>query len=525
MLSISLDEVLDRYVSLPPKDKDTAVREAYTNTKDYRWIPNPGPQTEAYLSEADVLLYGGEPGGGKSQLLLGLAFNSHKRTLLLRRKYSDIGRLVEDALKINGGREGFNGSPPPQLKTDDGRVIDFGAAHRVGDEQSWMGKGRDLLGIDEATHFAESQVRFLMGWNRTEEEGQRVRTVLATNPPLTAEGLWVIQMFAPWLDPQYPDPAKPGDLRWAISDEHGKQTWVKSSSPVTINGKSYRPKSYTYIPASVEDNPYYAKTDYARELEALPEPYRSLLLGGFRTAFKDAQNQVIPTDWIKQAQARWTPRPPDSVPMCAIGVDPAQGGDDETVLAPRFDGWFPPLIAVPGRDTPYGTDVAALVVKNRRDKAIVGIDMGGGYGGATFEHLKANDVEVRAHKGAEQSVNRTNDRQLKFTNKRSEVYWRFREALDPSQPVGSPIALPDDPKLVADLTAPTFEITSNGIKVEPKEDVCERLGRSTDRGDAIVISWSIGPTYLTDGKQWRDKAQTNHQPRIIHSQRYNRRHK
>src|SRR3546814_1539203 len=78
---------------------------------------------------------------------------------------------------------------------------------------------------------------------------------------------------------------------------------------------------------------------------------------------------------------------------------------------------------------------------------------------------------------------------LGFYNKRSETIWRFREALDPSQPGGSPIALPPDPMLVADLTAPTFTVPPRGIKVESKEDVCKRLGRSTDRGDAVVMAW------------------------------------
>src|SRR3546814_3250182 len=56
----------------------------------------------------------------------------------------------------------------------------------------------------------------------------------------------------------------------------------------------------------------------------------------------------------------------------------------------------------------------------------------------------------------------------------------------------SPIALPPDPMLVADLTAPTFTVPPRGIKVESKEDVCKRLGRSTDRGDAVVMAWSAG---------------------------------
>jgi hypothetical protein len=62
--------------------------------------------------------------------------------------------------------------------------------------------------------------------------------------------------------------------------------------------------------------------------------------------------------------------------------------------------------------------------------------------------------------------------------------------------------LPDDPVLMADLTAPTFEITKQGIKLETKEDLVKRLGRSPDKGDAVVMSWSAGPKFMTDGGEW-----------------------
>jgi hypothetical protein len=492
----SLDEILARLGSLKPQDKQALVAETMRATASVKWIPNPGPQTDAYYSEADCLLYGGEPGGGKSQLILGLAFNCHERSLIMRRQYGDLERIIEDALKIHGSREGFNGSPPPRLRISERQMINFRAAQRVGDEQGTMGQGRDLLGIDEATHFAESQIRFLMGWVRTETPGQRTRTILATNPPLTSEGLWVIQMFAPWLDPRYPNPAKPGELRWVVSDEEGKDEWVKGANDVReIRGKIIRPTSRTYIPASVKDNPYYAATDYERQLDAMPEPYRSLLMGGFRVSFKDAPNQVIPTQWVIEAQKRWTPKPPPEVPMCAMGVDASGGGDDPMVLAPRHDGWFARPIVVPGKDIPLdqiGKYCAGIIVSHRRDQCLVVLDRGGGYGESTYEHLKDNGVEIVAYKGAEATSLRSGDRKMGFTNRRSEAIWRFREALDPGQNGGSPIALPDDPELVADLTAPTFEVTPRGIKVEAKEDIVERLGRSPDKGDAVVMAWYAG---------------------------------
>lgn len=501
-----LDDLLGRLNALPAATKDQVVKDAMAVTQGMKWIPSPGPQTEAYFSLADCLLFGGEPGGGKSQLILGLAFNCHERSLIMRRQYGDLDRLVEDALKIHGSRAGFNGSPPPKLRVTDKHVIDFAAAHRVGDEQGQMGKGRDLLGIDEATHFAESQIRFLMGWNRTDTPGQRVRTVLATNPPLTAEGLWVNKMFAPWLDPRYPYPAKPGELRWVISDADGNDLWVEGPGDHReINGKIYRPTSRTYIPSKVSDNPFYAATDYERQLDAMPEPYRSLLMGGFKTTFKDADNQVIPTAWITLAQARWKTKPPAIVPMCAIGVDASGGGTDPLVLAKRFDGWYDTLVEVPGKEIPVdriGPYCAGIVVGHRRNGALVIVDMGGGYGGSMHDHLKANEVDVVGYKGAESTTRRSRDGRMKFKNTRSAAYWIFREALDPAQEGGSPIALPDDAKLVADLTAPTFEPTPNGIKVEAKEDVCARLGRSTDHGDAVIMAWWAGARAHTHAQIW-----------------------
>lgn len=507
-----LDEVLERVRGMTAEQKQEALRgaAAFLKLKGMKWVPNPGPQTRAYHSEADVLLYGGEPGGGKSALIEGLAYNCHKRSLIMRRKYGDLDRLIEDTLKIHGTRDGYNGSAPPKLRIADDRIIDFGGANNIGDEQSWMGRGHDFLGIDEATHFAESQLRFLMGWVRTEDPNQRVRTVFATNPPLTAEGLWVTEMFAPWIDPTYPKPAKEGELRWAVMDED-KQRWVDGPGEILIAGKMIRPKSYTYIHASVRDNPFYAATDYERELDSMPYEIRSILMGGFKTTYKDMPNQVIPTKWIQLAQARWEPKPPPNIPMCAIGVDCSGGGDDPMILAMRHDGWYAPLVEVPGKEIPMdrsGSHCAGIVVSYRRDNAMVIPDMGGGYGGPLYEHLNANDIETYGYRGAEGTTRRSSDGKLHFNNKRSAAYWAFREALDPGQPDGSPISLPPDQKLLADLTAPTFAPTPNGIKIESKEDVCKRLGRSTDRGDAVVMAWFQGPKETNSALEWIERAET-----------------
>ncbi len=66
------------------------------------------------------------------------------------------------------------------------------------------------------------------------------------------------------------------------------------------------------------------------------------------------------------------------------------------------------------------------------------------------------------------------------------MWWEFRERLR----LGI-FSLPSelDPKLLADLTAPRYEIRSDKtIFVESKADIKERIGRSTDFGDALVYA-------------------------------------
>ena len=183
--------------------------------------------------------------------------------------------------------------------------------------------------------------------------------------------------------------------------------------------------------------------------------------------------------------------------------------DDPMVLAIRHDGYFCELVEVPGKDLPLerlGSMSAGVVVSHRRDDAAVIVDLGGGYGGPVYEKLHENGIQVIGHKGAEKTTRRTADRKLGFVNLRSAVYWAFREALDPDQPGGSPIAMPPDSKLYGELTTPTFDVTPNGIRVETKEDVVALLGRSPDRAEAAVMAWSGGASSRSHGNPWAQAA-------------------
>jgi hypothetical protein len=495
-----LDDVLERLSDLPEADRKAVAKQAIEATKDMVWVPNPGPQTEAFHTEADELFYGGSAGGGKSDLMIGLSLTEHKRSLILRRTNKEASKLFERYRDILGHRDGWNGQDSV-WRLPDGKVIDIGGCQLEEDKQKYKGTPHDLIGFDEVSDFTESQYTFITIWNRSADQGQRCRVVAAGNPPTRPEGFWVIRYWAPWLDPTHPNPAQPGELRWFLGGEE-----VDGPGPHMVEGKAVKARSRTFLPAKLEDNPDLAATDYDSVLAGLPEALRMAYREGrFDIEHADDNWQAIPTAWVRAAQARWTDRPREGIPQCAIGVDVAQGGSDNTVLAIRHDGWFAPLIVVPGVQTPGGTDVAGLVISKRRDDSTVIVDIGGGWGGDAYAHLRENKVDAVSYMGVKDSNNRTLDRQLKFKNVRTEAYWRFREALNPDQPGGSPIMLPDDRELLADLTAPTYEPIPGGIKLEAKDKLVKRIGRSPDRGDAVVMAWHSGAKAISDLANWHHK--------------------
>ena len=439
--------------------------------------------------------------------ILGLAFEQHRRSLIIRKHYVDLTAITDRAKEINGTEKGYKGSIPPRLRTVNNKLIDFGGLAQPGDEEHWQGQAHDLLAIDEVVQLPEKQVRYLMGWVRSADPKQRCRTVLATNPPTSSTGDWIIPMFGPWLDTRHSMyPTEPGVLRYVVTDEAGHDFWVDGPEPVMISGKLRKPMSRTFIPGRMADNPFLRDTNYAAVLDGLQEPLRSALRdGNFMAARQDDPMQVIPTDWVRAAQNRWDGNIPHNIPQCSIGVDAARI-KDETVLATRYGGYYPELDVHKGEDTPHGKDVAALVIKLRKHDSIVILDCGETNGAQAYAHLMENGVRVRAHLGMDKSVAKTEEKQLKFFNKRAEVYWRFREALDPLQDGGSEVALPDDQQLVSDLTAPHFELTAQGIKLTPKKELVKQLGRSPDRGDAVVMAWSDGPKSKTHASDWMMRA-------------------
>lgn len=459
---------------------DALLQEWQTITAGLVWEPHPlnRPQVQAYLSDAFETLYGGAAGGGKSDLLLGLARTMHERSLLLRRTFPDLERsLISRSLEFFGDPIKYNASK--HVWNIDGRRIEFGHMEQVGtpqvpgNEANYASAPYDFIGFDQLEQFPEYAYVFMLSRARSVKR-RRVRMMASANP--VGEGIeWIMRRWRAWLVDKT---ARPGELLWYRTDEEGNDIQTTKDHPDAV--------SRTFIPAGLSDNPY-LNDGYRRSLMLLTEPLRSALLSGNWSAMlTDDAYQVIPRAWVQAAMERWTPEPPESEknkPLI-IGGDIARGGEDKTVNAPRRGNWFDKLQKHPGRSTPDGQSVVALwqVLGGQVNADVIGV------GASAFDIARERDIPVFGVNFAEKSDATDKSGQLRFINKRAECYWAFREALDPINE--NHLALPPDPELEADLCAPRWSMQTNGIKIEAKEDIKKRIGRSPDCADAVVLAWT-----------------------------------
>lgn len=444
--------------------------------------PLPGPQTQAFNCNAFELLWGGSAGSGKSILLLGLARLKHKSSLLLRRTYPQLeDTLILKSRDIYGDPRYYNSSKHV-WEFPDGCRIRFGHLEYPDDVYQYQSAAFDLVGFDELTQYTRFQYEYLLSRARTTIKGQRVQIISCTNPG--GEGNdWVVARWAPWLDESYPNLAQPGEIRYFKRDESGRE--------VETTADDHDAMSRTFIPARLADNSYLGE-EYRRTLNLLPEPLRSQLLhGDWKAGQVDDAYQLIPRAWVKAAMERWR-SDGKTGPLTSLGVDVARGGSDQTVVAKRYGNWYAPLEKYPGVLTKTGQDVVTLFAPALTEGGFANLDVIG-VGASAYDIATAQNLRITAINWAERSDATDKSGKLRFTNKRAEHCWKMREALDPDS--GIELALPNDPELLADLCALRWKMQPNGVRIESKDELRSRLGRSTDCGDAVILALveSISP--------------------------------
>lgn len=273
--------------------------------------PHPGPQTLFLSTSADIAIYGGGAGAGKTFALL-MEILRHINTptfkaLIVRQTYAQIkkpGAIWDDSTKIYPRF----GAKPSGLKWvfPSGATVDFGYLDLDKDKNNYDGAQVPLICFDQLEQIKGDNFFYMLSRNRS-DCGVRPYIRATCNPKPRS---WLSKFISWWIDPNtgYAIPERSGVLRWFVR-LNNEIIWGDSRQELVDRFKDkfddeIRPLSVTFIPATLRDNPSLMKAnpDYLSNLLALDAVEKERLLDG-NWLIEHTSGKVFKRHWFNLVKA------------------------------------------------------------------------------------------------------------------------------------------------------------------------------------------------------------------------------
>ena len=314
--------------------------------------PQEGPQTQFMATPANVCIYGGAAGGGKSYGLL-LSPLRYKNVpgfgcTIFRRNFNQIfsqGGLWDESMQIY---RGIRGADPKiargqwWFRDKDGNIVSkvtFAHIERDEDVHKWQGAQICEIGFDELTHFSEKTFFYMLSRNRS-TCGVTPFVRATCNPDADS---WVAKFIEWWIDKDtgYPIQERSGKIRWFIR-RNETLYWANTRQELweqfglQTEEERQEPRSVTFIASKLQDNKELLRVNpgYLANLKALSVIERERLLNGNwkikaaaglffkRTQLGDILDKV-PNDvirWVRCWDLAATEKTEDGDPAYTSGV-------------------------------------------------------------------------------------------------------------------------------------------------------------------------------------------------------------
>lgn len=190
-----------------------------------------------------------------------------------------------------------------------------------------------------------------------------------------------------------------------------------------------------------------------------------------------AENVLIPIDNVISAQGRYYSQLELAGATRVIGVDVARFGDDKSVIFKRhgLQAYEPEIFSKLDN-----VDLAGHVARTVREFRADAVFVDAGNGAGVIDVLRKMNIPV-----IEVPFGSTPAKPGQYANKRAEMWG------DMADWIRGGGALPKIDGLASDLTSAVYDFNQKGqIRLEPKERIKERLGKSPDLADALALTFA-----------------------------------
>lgn len=273
----------------------------------------PQPKQEQFLSSpADIVIFGGAAGGGKTYSLLldPLRFARVPAfgAVLFRRTHPQItleGGLLDESATLYGPLGATLNRSALKWTFPSGATITLDAMQYESNVFDWQGAQIAMIGFDEVTHFTEKQFWYMLSRNRS-TCGVKPYIRATCNPDPDS---FVARLIEWWIDQDtgYPIHDRGGVVRWfyRIDDRlHWYATRSEAEAAHLAMSREAPPKSLTFVPSRLDDNAILTAKDpmYRANLLGMGEVDKERLLRG-NWKVRPAAGKVFSRAWFEIVDA------------------------------------------------------------------------------------------------------------------------------------------------------------------------------------------------------------------------------